>query len=322
MGYSLFMKNQLILLPNLFLMAVTAVFFSSCSYLQNSTGSNLERQIELQHMQEDLLSKPIEADIRTVAEFEKLGDNYIAQGDINRAYLYYVKGLGVEPDKVSLLHKQGSLLQKKNKFAEAEPVYKKLISLNDKDAPAHEGLGKTYFGQGKYAEAEQSFLAALTLKPDLWQANEFLGLIESQRQDYPKAIGYFKTALNQKPGRLSVSNNLAVTYYLNGDFDDAVRILRELPAPTNRKIYNNLALAYFQQGYYEKAMAAFKKGTENEAVAYNNMGYEYLSVKKYSEAIEALQKAIDLHPKFYPSAQKRLNQAQRELSNALTKAGS
>jgi Flp pilus assembly protein TadD len=308
--------------PTLLLMIITGVFLSSCSYLQNSTGSNLERQIELQHIQQDLLSEPIAEENRTAAEFEEIGDRYILQGDINRAYLYYVKGLGVEPDKASLLHKQGTLLLKKNKYAQAEPVYRRLLSLDGKDALAHEGLGKTCFGQGKYLEAEQAFLAALAIRPDLWQAHEFLGLIESQRQDYPQAINHFKTALTKKPGRLSISNNLAVTYYLNGNFDDAARVLRELPATTNRKVYNNLALAYFQQGYYQNALASFKKGTGNEAVAYNNMGYEYLSVKKYSEAIEALQKAIDLHPKFYPSAQKNLNQAQRELSNPLTEAGS
>jgi tetratricopeptide (TPR) repeat protein len=184
---------------------------------------------------------------------------------------------------------------------------------------AHEGLGKIYFAQGKSVEAEPAFLAALGTNPALWQAHEFLGLIESQRQDFPKAIKHFKAALAEKPGRLSISNNLAVTYYLNGDFDDAVRILRELPASTNRKIYNNLALTYFQLGHYEKAMAAFRKGTEYEAVAYNNMGSEYLSVQKYHEAIEAFKEAIDRHPKFYLSAQKNLNRAQDELSKALVK---
>ena len=115
---------------------------------------------------------------------------------------------------------------------------------------------------------------------------------------------------------MSLINNLAVTYYLSGNFDDAALVLKEMPATTNQKVYNNIALVYFQQGHYEKALASFKKGTESEAVAYNNMGYEYLMVKKYTEAIEALQKAIDLNPKFYPSAQKNLAQAQRELAFA------
>jgi len=248
-------------------MIITGVFLSSCSYLQNNNDNNLERQIELQQMQQDLLLEPDVEENRTAADFEELGDRYIIQDDINRAYLYYVKGLDVEPDKPSLLQKQGVLLLKKSKFTESEQVFKRLLVLDVKNALAHEGLGKTYFGQGNFMEAEQSFLAALAIRPELWQAHNFLGLIESsQRQDYPKAINHFKTALTQQPGSVSLNNNLAVTYYLNGNFDDAVRVLRELPATRNRKIYNNLALAYFQLGFYQESMASFKKGTENEAM--------------------------------------------------------
>jgi tetratricopeptide (TPR) repeat protein len=315
------MSGQLQRLPALLLLITVVFFLGGCSALQsqNNGNSNLDKQIALQQMEQELLSEPKEVEKRSAADFEQLGDRYILKGDINRAYLYYVKGLGVAPDKVSLLHKQGSLLIKKNKYSAAEPIYKRLLALNGNDAVAHEGLGKIYFAQGKSVEAEPAFLAALGTNPALWQAHEFLGLIESQRQDFPKAIKHFKAALAEKPGRLSISNNLAVTYYLNGDFDDAVRILRELPASTNRKIYNNLALTYFQLGHYEKAMAAFRKGTEYEAVAYNNMGSEYLSVQKYHEAIEAFKEAIDRHPKFYLSAQKNLNRAQDELSKALVK---
>lgn len=301
---------------------LTALFLlTSCASSQDKTGANLERQIKLQQVEQELRSEPVSKEERTAAEFEEQGDSYLLKGDISRAYIYYIKGLGVDPDDVSLIHKQGTLLLKKKKFIEAEAVYEKLLADNNKDSVALAGRGKAYFGQGKFEEAERDFLAALEIDSEQWQSQEFLGLIYSRRQEYDQAINRFKTALGQQPRNESINNNLAVTYYLNGDFQEAVDLLKALlKTSTNRKAYNNLALTSFQLGFYEEALAAFKRGSENEAVAYNNMGYEYLTHKKFNEAIQAFEKALNLYPKFYPSAQKNLDIAKHELSKTVTEA--
>ena len=301
---------------------VTALFLlTNCASSQDKTGANLERQIKLQQIEQQLIAEPASKEKRTAAEFEEQGDRYLLKGDSNRAYIYYAKGLGVAPDNVSLIHKQGALLLKKGKFAEAEAVYEKLLTVNNKNSVALEGRGKAYFGQGKFTEAEQDFLTALAISSEQWQSHEFLGLIYSRRQEYDQAINRFKTVLGQQPRNESISNNLAVTYYLNGNFQEAVLLLKGLVKTTqNRKVYNNLALASFQLGLYDEALDAFKRGSENEAVAYNNMGSEFLTSKKYKKAIQAFEKAIDLHPKFYPSAQNNLLIANHALSNAASEA--
>lgn len=294
------------------------LFMNSCSSLPNSTSDTLEKQIELQQIQHELASEPVAAEQKTAAELEQLGDRYLHKNDITRAYLYYTKGLGIEPNNISLLHKQAAILVKNNKFTVADQIYEKLLTLDGNDSQALAGRSKALFGQGRFGEAEQGFLAALKIKSDNWLAYEYLGLIYSQKQEYEKAISLYKTALSYKPKNVSVTNNLAVTYYLIGDFKEAVRLFREVAATINdRKIYNNLALAYFQLGQYENALDSFKRGSGNEAAAYNNMGREYLFVRKYNEAIGSFEKAIALHPKHYLSAQKNLEQAKRGLSNVI-----
>ena len=43
------------------------------------------------------------------------------------------------------------------------------------------------------------------------------------------------------------------------------------------------------------------------------MGYEYLTHKKYNEAVQAFEKAIALYPKFYPVAEKNLAIARQQM---------
>lgn len=302
-----------------YVVLIALLFLNSCSYFQNDADYNLDKQIERQQVEQELISEPAVEEKMTAGEYEELGDSFLLRGDLNRAYIYYIKGLGIEPDNVSIIHKQCTLLLKKSKFIEAEAVYEKLIAMNSEDSVALEGRAKAYFGLGKFVEAEQDFFAALEINSEQYRSHEFLGLIYSRQQKYDQAINRFKTALAYQPRDVTISNNLAVTYYLNGDFKEAVRLFKALvKISNNRKIYNNLALAYFQLGFYEEAMDSFKRGSENIAVAYNNMGYEFLTIKKYREAILAFEKAIDLYPKFYPSAQKNLDIAKHELSNAVT----
>ena len=304
----------------LFVILAASPLLGGCSSVADNSAKTLEKQIELQQVRHELTTEQATTDKKTAPELEQMGDTYFRRGDINRAYLYYIKGLNAEPNRVSLLQKQGRLLIRKKKYAEAEQVYARLMPLAGDDPMTLAGQSMVFFGQGRFEEAEQGFLAALAKKDDDWQAHEYLGLLHSQKQEYDQAIARFKTALARRPKDMSITNNLAVTCYLNGDFAEAVRLLENLASATkDRKVYNNLALAHFQMGHYDIALENFKKGSENEAAAYNNMGQEYLFAKKYEKAIEAFDKAIALNPKYYAAAQKNMDQAKRQLASVLVK---
>mgnify|MGYP002795037960 CR=1 FL=1 len=305
---------------SIYIILTGLLLLTGCSSAKDQSAANLDRQIKLQQLQQELTSEPAAIEQRTAAECEEQGNRYLARGDINRAYIYYSKGLEIEPDNISLIHKQGALLLKKEKLVEATAAYEKLLLINNKDSVALEGRGKAYYGRNKLTEAEQDFLAALAINPDHWQSHQFLGLIYGRRQEFANAINQFHLALASQPNNDSLNNNLAVTYYLNGNFKEAAALLQGLvKSSKNQKVYNNFALASFQLGLYDQAMDAFKRGSDNEAAAYNNMGHEFLTKKKYKEAIQAFEKAIALHPKFYPSAQNNLSIATNEYLASHTK---
>jgi tetratricopeptide (TPR) repeat protein len=64
---------------------------------------------------------------------------------------------------------------------------------------------------------------------------------------------------------------------------------------------------------YEEALEAFKKAGDRPA-AYNNLGYCYFLQGKYEKAIAAFEKAIEIKPSFYPSANENLKMAKKAMT--------
>jgi Flp pilus assembly protein TadD len=289
---------------------------SGCGSLTpgKTSESNLEKHIERQQEAYRLREQPEQKEQLSREEYERIGDGHLRKNDLNRAYFYYVKALSQEPENTILLHKQSSLLMKKKKFSEAEQVYRTLLSISSRDALAHEGLGRTLIGQNRIGEAEKAFLAALALNNDLWQSHHFLGLAYSSQEKYDKAVVEFKQALKLKPQDRPVLNNLAVTYCLQGRYEEAEPILRTLAdSSNNKKIFNNLAVVYVHLERYAEALSAFKKGAASEAAAYYNMGVEYMSHEMFPEAIGSFEQAIALHPRYYPAAVSNMERAKKAM---------
>ena len=76
--------------------------------------------------------------------------------------------------------------------------------------------------------------------------------------------------------------------------------------PHALRIKNNLATAYALNGNRGKALKLFTD-TIGEAAAHNNLGYLYLTQKKFDLAEEHLKNAIAISPRYYPKAEDNLN---------------
>lgn len=212
------------------LLSLVLIFgLGGCASFQNNPADvSLQRQIERQQKIYELNEEPQKQEKLSLKEYEDLGDRSLIKGDIDRAYMYYIKALAINPNKISLLHKQGKLLAKKNEHVDAEKVYRFLLSKSKKDALAYEGLGQALLGQKKITAAEDALLTAIALNDELWRSHHFLALIYGTQQQYGRAIEQFKKALSYRPQDSSLLNNLAVTYYLNGQYAEAEKILTVL----------------------------------------------------------------------------------------------
>lgn len=279
---------------------------------KDSTTTILDKEIDRQLAAYKLNENPQPQEQLSREEYEFLGDQQLKSGDVNRAYLYYIKALDLDSNNINLLHKQGGLLIKKKKYADAENVYRKIISFAAQDWQAYEGVGSSLFGQSKLNEAEEFFQTALTINPHLGTSYHYLALIYSAQEQYQKAVEHLNKALSYQPNNKAILNNLALTYSLIGDNQQAENILRPLAISSkDQKTYNNLALVLIRSGKFEEALNAFKKGSTSDAVAYYNFGVQLLALRRYPQAIESFETAISLSPKYYLAAAQNLEVAKK-----------
>jgi len=93
-------------------------------------------------------------------------------------------------------------------------------------------------------------------KPD-WRVISAQGTVLAKQGKQKEAIPYFERARIIAPTQVSVLNNLALAYAMDGQAEKAEGIFREIPAQqSNAKIRQNLALVLGLQGKYEESRQA------------------------------------------------------------------
>jgi tetratricopeptide (TPR) repeat protein len=274
----------------------------------------LERQKAGMPLEDDALKKlpPM-----TAAEYERLGDTYLQQGNMDMAFIQYDKASRMEPNEARVHYKMGLLFLKKGLSEEAIKEFQEILKKDSTYALAYEGMGQALLKTANYVEAENNFRRALVLSPELWQCHNFLGIVYDRQKRFDAAIGEYRAALALKPEQGFLFNNMGMSYYLKGDYGQAVQAFMEAvkTGSSYNKSYNNLGLALAKLGRYQEALEAFKKSGD-EAKAYNNLGTIYLVEKKYDEAISSFEKAIQLNPSYFVKASENLKIAKKALSEA------
>ncbi len=242
----------------------------------------------------------------TVSDYERLGDIYFEQGNIDIAFVQYNKALHLDPGQNNIRYKIGCLFLKKGLAEEARQEFEEILknnSNNSLNALTYLGLGRAYFKIGDYEKAKDSFLQATNLDASLWEAHNFIGIIYDQQRQFDAAITQYFEAIAIKPNISILFNNLGISFLLKGEYDKSAKSFSEALQfePQDSKVYNNLALALFKLERYTEAFEAFRKGG-SDTTAYNNLGYMYMTEGKNDKATEYFKRAIEMNPRFYVRA--------------------
>lgn len=129
-----------------------------------------------------------------------------------------------------------------------------------------------------------------------------VGLVYLQNGKYDEAVQYFRKSLSLKPNYDMALNAMGLTHFMKGDFQQAItyfeKCLQVNPDLTEARNY--LGSVYQEMGMLEKAEREFRKAIEDETyksreLPYYNLARLYLAQGKDKEALQLVEKSIDIN---------------------------
>jgi Flp pilus assembly protein TadD len=118
-------------------------------------------------------------------------------------------------------------------------------------------LGRAQLAAGDVTGANETLMRAAELNPRDAQLQSILGATLDQQTKHGEARAYHEAAMALAPNDMSIMNNLAMSYALQGKLTDAEGILRKAMAhPASKatpRVRQNLALVVGLQGRFDEA---------------------------------------------------------------------
>lgn len=228
-------------------------------------------------------------------------------GKLDEALYHYAKALDVEPGHVPALLGIGAIHRVKGNYTLAEAAYRLAIKSAPRNAEALEGLGLVKLAAHEYPAAKQALAAAIAADPARWQALEGLGLIADREGQYAEAQLHYGQALKLQPDQPRLLTNRGQSRYRAGDWPGALgdydAALRADPG--FEQAWYNKGLVLARQGQERAALEAFRR-VMDEADAYNDLGYIYMTQGEIDRAHELFEKAIFVSPTYHELANENL----------------
>ena len=172
--------------------------------------------------------------------------------------------------------------------------------LKDDLPEVHFSLGSAYQATGKTSQAIAEMKRGLQLAPNSDQGYLRLGNVYLQTGQKDDAIGQFKKAIEVNPYYWVIHRDLGRAYYSIGENEKAIAEFQQVTQlqPENAEGWSNVATADLRMGKLEESIPAYQKSIQlaPTSLAYMDLGYVYTVLKQYPQAIEALEKAVELGP--------------------------
>ncbi len=116
-------------------------------------------------------------------------------------------------------------------------------------------LGRLALESGRLDIAQATLQTAETSGMRDWKTLSAQGTLHAKQGNHAQAQQYYLAALKEKPDAVSVINNLAMSYALDGKAKKSEQLLRKAVASGNedKRVRQNLALVLGLQGKFEEA---------------------------------------------------------------------
>jgi len=185
-------------------------------------------------------------------------------------------------------------------------AYKHAAALEPKDPEPHLSAGLLLEKENRFADAEQEYNQALAIDPGSSDALTGLANIYMRGQRFADADPILRKLIAMRPENVPARLQLARILVVLGKTDDAIAELQAALKldPGNSSVQGDLADLYVKSKKYDLAEAQYHSlltSNPNNAELHHGLGVVFLKERKYPEAQQELLTAVRLKPDFGPA---------------------
>ena len=195
----------------------------------------------------------------------------------------------------------GPLLEKSNRFAEAEQQYKQALALDPNSTDALIGIANIYMRGTRYTEAAATLRQLVSQHPEYAAGHIQLARVLAADDKIDDAIAEFQAGLKLAPNDVSAQKDLAETYTKAGKSGQALPIYESLlkATPNDPAVHYSLGQASMKQRKFPEAQREFLATINLKhdfGAAYGDLAFAANENKDYVTTL----KALDVRAKFLP----------------------
>jgi tetratricopeptide (TPR) repeat protein len=225
----------------------------------------------------------------------------LEEKDPERAIDAYRQAAVLQPKDVEPHLSAGLLLEKQNKFADAEQEYKQALTLEPGSSDALVGLANVYMRGQRLPEAEEYLRKVVAQRPNEAVGHVQLGRVLAADQKYDEAAAELQAGLKLAPNDPTAQRDLADIYAAAGKHAEAEPLYRSLLAaqPSDAELHYGLAQSLLKQRKFAEAQQEFLNTVKLKpdwGLAYGELAVAANENENYALAI----KALDMRAKFLP----------------------
>jgi protein O-GlcNAc transferase len=222
-------------------------------------------------------------------------------GRLAEAEALYRQILSHDPGHADAAYMLGLILIQNAKLDEAVELFRQAIRGKPQNPEWHYRLGQALREKRQYHDAIESFRRAVQLNPNSAAIYNQLGTTLVLADRLAEAIECHRSVVHLRPDLVEAHNNLATTLARSGDLPAAVACYRDALRlnPNSAAVYSNLANVLKDMGAFDEAIAACGEAIRldpNFAEAYSNLGIALKGSGRLDEAIAAFRRAVQLRP--------------------------
>ena len=231
----------------------------------------------------------------------KLAEAHIEIGNRQGAIRAYKIATVLHPQTLPLYHNLGGLYMQTGQLTEAISAFQRLIQLDDTNAEVYLHLGWLHARQRKFTDAQAYLQDAIQRDKNLVSAYYGLAEVYAQQDKFADAIDVYQqlTSIHPNDGKAWVRQG--VLHLKQQQVSDAILAFTQAIAvdENSADAHNNLAWLYASQGKQLKRAVELAKravALEVNAARLDTLAYAYYRYGAYSEAEQAISRAIELEP--------------------------